>query len=114
MCVDGDITVTGTGRSPFAALIPICSGRNEGSSTLVKGSLTDKGDTIRQTAGPVSMAVHILENENSEYFTCIYCRDKLGLRKSSCMKVIEAWNLHYRVDPQKAKINEVTGKVEHK
>ena len=73
MRVDGDSLNGGEERPPFAAVIPICSGRNEGSSTLVffddgKGELTSKGDKIHETAGPISMTIHIMENKNSAYF----------------------------------------------
>ena len=87
MCVDDDSAGTGTGRPPFAAVVPIRSGRNEGSSTLVffddsKGKLTGKVDKTRETAGPISMANRTPENENSVHFTYMHCRDKLGLRRS--------------------------------
>lgn len=111
--------MTGTRRSPFAAIIPICSGKDAGSLILVHfnnntGSLTGKGAIIRKTVCPVSMTVRKLENENSAYFTYIYCLDKLGLMRRSCMKVLEAWDLHHRVDPDRATVNKVTVKIEHK
>ena len=78
-----------------------------------KGELTSKEDKIRKTAGPISMTIRIMENEIPAYFLYMYCRDKLKLKRSLCMKVIKAWDPHYRVDPERARFDKSTGRVKH-